>query len=874
MATSTLERSTTERSQLPVLSAKICPEVLPAHAVARPRLLDLLARRPWRIASITAGAGFGKSVLLLQWFATLEPGGCAVVALDEADNAPERFWRYVVASLQHARPGAFERTAQACGAPGGAEGLIAELLDEANALDGDLVLALEDLHTIRNKSVLATLARLLEHLPPALRVVFTSRQDVALPLPRWRARSWLVDVREADLAFTANETAQLFAALNENRLSSGEIERLTQVTEGWVTARQLAALAMLDSDPHQVVEGFCGRNRMVADFLGAEIIDRQTDDMREFMTAIAVADSFDPELCNLLTGRQDSVERLDELAAAMHFLVAVDDAGETYRYHHLLRDVLRADLARRHPDRYAQLHGLVAEVFERRGEFAAAAVHRIEGGDFDRAFRALFGSAHDLWERGDIETVTMQLRVFPIEYIEASPRRMLVYAHALSLCSRFDESREWLERAEKALHHDAAAAPEDHTMLDAMRVIAFNADGRGADGLERGRRALTQVEAGSDVGMLGRDLRQHLARAELLADDAPAARATLSARVAATSAVQAVRALGLSALIAGREGSLKVAAEQARRAITAAVAFDIPDHVVTVDAHLATLSLLVDRNEIAATAEPLAELNLLLERSPAFTSRVLIHIEEVRLVAARDGIDPALDLLREVGSLVDPVERPKLSERIVALEARLQLEAGELKRTTRLLERLPTDSLTRRLLDARWLLASDRPRDAIRLIGAGQFTQPRASVEAQVILVRASVMVGADPDPALRRLVDVAAPERFVRAVLDEGPVVARLVRRWAEASDTVEAERFAVELGAPRRRLSASSELIDPLSARERDVLRFLPSRLTSKEIAAECYMSVNTVKAHLKRIYRKLGVSTRAEAVERATMLGELHA
>jgi LuxR family maltose regulon positive regulatory protein len=187
---------------------------------------------------------------------------------------------------------------------------------------------------------------------------------------------------------------------------------------------------------------------------------------------------------------------------------------------------------------------------------------------------------------------------------------------------------------------------------------------------------------------------------------------------------------------------------------------------------------------------------------------------------------------------------------------------------------LSPGSPARRLLEARWLLAEDRPTEAMRVLERVDFAHLRDRVAAQLVLVRASLTIGVDADPALCRLVELAAPERFVRAVLDEGPVVARLVRRCAETADCLEAERFAIELGAPRRHLRAAPELIEPLSARERDVLRFLPSRLTTKEIAAECYMSANTVKAHLKRIYRKLAVSTRAEAVERATMLGELRA
>jgi LuxR family maltose regulon positive regulatory protein len=872
MATATVERGVNAAPALSVITAKICPELLPAHAVRRPRLLELLTRDDWRMASITAGPGVGKSVLLLQWLETLGADDQAVVVLDEADNAPERFWRYVVATLARARPGAFERSAGAYRSGCGSETLIGQILEDAAALNGVLVLAIEDLHTVRNTSILDAVARFFEHLPPQLRVVFTSRQDVALPIARWRARSWLVDIRGADLAFTEEETRQLFDALGERRLDATEIEQLTTVTEGWVAALQLAAVAMRDTDPHDVVSGFCGRSPMIADFLGSEIIDRQPDDVRDFMTAVAVADSFDSDLCTKLTGRRDSADLLWRLASTTHFLVAVDDARSSYRYHHLLREVLRADLARRNPERWERLHRLVADAYEGRGEIAATAVHLVAAGDYDRAFDLVFDSTFALWERDDIDTVRSKLDVFPIDYICASPHRMLVFALALVLSRRFDEGREWLDRAQRAIECDPGSSPGDLGLLEALRLLAFNVDGRGDGCIECGQRALARVEAGADIGPLGSHLREHLTRAHLLADDVDEARATLNASRDGAATSQVVLGHGLAARIAYREGSLNTAADRAERACTAAAAFGVPSHFVTIDAHLAAAGVLIDRNEIAAAAAPIETIHEILQRDPSFTYQVLTGLEEGRVAMAREGSDAALELVSELRSLVDASDRPHLRRRVAALEARLRIEADEPGRARLLVDRVPQHWPARRLLEARLLLASGRPLEACEAIGQFGFTNVRDCTEAQLLVVRGSLMAGTDVEPELRRLVDLAAPERFIRLVLDEGSVITRLIRQSAETSGGVEAERLAVELGAPRRRARLSSELVDPLSERERDVLRYLPSRLTTKEIAAECFMSTNTVKAHLKRIYRKLGVCTRAEAVERAVLVGEL--
>jgi LuxR family maltose regulon positive regulatory protein len=859
-------------TDVPVIGAKICRDLLPAHAIARPRLVALLGQREWRVASITAGPGLGKSVFLLQWLATLDADQCAVVTLDEADNAPERFWRYIAASLQRARPDGFARSARAARASCNSDVLVALLLEDAANLDRDLVLAIEDLHTIRNQAILEAIALLVDHLPPQVRVVFTSRKDVALPTARWRARSWLVDVRGIDLAFTQEETALLFDALGESRLDADVVERLTNVTEGWPAALQLAALAMRDHDPRDVVADLCGRSRMIADFLVAEVVDRQEVDMREFMTAISVADSFDAELCDALTGRNDSAQRLKELAATTHFLVLADDAQSTYRYHHLLRDVLRAELARQHPDSISRLHRMLADILERRGEASAAAVHLIAAGDHDRAFDLSFADTYEVWDRGNTESLRARIDAFPVEYISASPHRMLVYALTLSLCTRFDESREWIERAQKALEHDVAAPTDDIVLLDALRMLSFNVDGCGDEGCDGGARAWAEVERGSEIGMLGAHLPEHLTRALLMADNVEAAQATLETEHDGSANTQVVLALGLSARIAQRQGLLNAADEQAQRAFTAASAFGIPNHVVTIDAHLAMLGVLLDRNDIAGAADRIETISEILDRFPSFAYRVLVRLEEVRLALARDGVDVALELLSELRLVVDSGDRPTLSGRITALEARVRIEADELRRATVLVSRLAAGVPARDLLEARLVLASNQPGDSTNTLEQLAFANPRHRIEALLLLTRAALAANTDFEPHVREVVALAAPDRLVRSVLDEGSVVTRLVRQCAEASDSVEAERFAIELGAPPRQTRGSSELIVPLSDRERDVLRFLPGRLTTREIAAECFMSVNTVKAHLKRIYSKLGVSTRAEAVQRATMLGEL--
>ena len=219
--------------RLPLLSAKMTTQRLPTHVVARPRLLSTFASEDWRVATIVAGAGAGKSVLAAQLLASSVKCRGAVFHADDGDDRPERFWTYVVAALQRSEPGAFDGSESLLkGRTGRAELFVSQLLHDAEHLDRQMVLVVEDLHTIRDASILSALGEIVDYLPKQLRLVLTSRRDLDLPVARWRARSWLVEVRQDDLAFDHDETAQLVTALGMDGLAYEEIESLRTQTEG------------------------------------------------------------------------------------------------------------------------------------------------------------------------------------------------------------------------------------------------------------------------------------------------------------------------------------------------------------------------------------------------------------------------------------------------------------------------------------------------------------------------------------------------------------------------------------------------------------------------------------------------------------------
>lgn len=842
------------------------------EVIERPRLLHLLSRPDWRIAVVAASPGSGKTVFATQWVAN-GPADCAWLSLDPTDDHPEQFWHDVVRSLDHARPAAFagaERVATA--GRHGPEAVAAALAADASRLDRPLGLVLDDLDAVRDPAVLGSLAALVEALPPQLRLVCVTRRDPALPVGRWRARRWLVEVRQRDLCCDLDETTALLAALGEDRLGDDDLRTLHAKTEGWIAALNVAAVAMRGKPPGEAVAELTGRHALIAELLCNEVVDRQPDDVRELMIRTSIADHLDAEFCDVLTGRGDSLDRLRALEADTHLLAAVDDERTTFRYHPLLGELLRSELAHRSPDLADELHRIAADCFETRGDIGSAVHHLLAGGDRDRAFELVVGSAYDDFDRGDTALARTWLDAFPADFVTSDIARVIGYTQALSTYAGPEERVVWTTRCRVALESAGEPDPADRARVDALRLVQFVIDATGDDGVECGTRASTAVERGIDIGSLSQRVQPALAGAHLLAGDPEAAEDVLTRHPGGGELSDMVLVPAISARVALRRGSLHRAAERSAFALAAARSMAMPTHQGTLDARIAKLGVLTERNELAATDEVAGDLRELCERHESAAYAVLARLDEIRVAAARGGVDAALALIDEIRARHDERERPHLQHHVDVLEARLRIDAGQTDVGESLLARLPPDHADRPLLQARLHVARGETRDGRATLRFAHLSNRRDRLGAELLLVRLAVLEGTDPAQHLDRVVELAAPEGFVRSVLEEGATIARLVRRAADASATADAEALARSLGGPPRRRHRYDDTIVKFSRREADVLRFLPSRLTNHEIASECFVSVNTVKVHLRSIYAKLGVSSRSEAIELARAIGAL--
>ncbi|MCB0109903.1 MAG: tetratricopeptide repeat protein, partial [Caldilineaceae bacterium] len=357
----------------------------------RPRLLERLQNGLQRkLTLISAPAGFGKTTLISAWV-TSRRQPTAWLSLGAEESDPIRFLIYLVAALQSVAPAvgkgilALLQSPQPPTDSAGREFVLTALLNEIAAIEGDTLLVLDDYHLLDAAAIDEALTFLLDHLPPQMHLVITTRIDPDLPLARYRVRGQLTEVRAADLRFTPTEAAEFLNQMGLS-LSEEEVAALEARTEGWIAGLQMAALSMAGrADTAQFIQAFAGSHRFVLDYLAEEVLQRQPDHIRRFLLQTAILDQLSGPLCDAITGQADGQAMLEELERGNLFVVPLDDQRQWYRYHHLFADVLQARLMAEQPERVSSLHRRASEWYEQNALPAAAIRHAFAAEDFVRA---------------------------------------------------------------------------------------------------------------------------------------------------------------------------------------------------------------------------------------------------------------------------------------------------------------------------------------------------------------------------------------------------------------------------------------------------------------------------------------------------------
>jgi LuxR family transcriptional regulator, maltose regulon positive regulatory protein len=805
----------------PILATKLH---IPPHRpslVHRPRLIAWLNQGLHRkLTLISAPAGFGKTTLVSEWLDGLDRP-VAWLSLDAGDGDPSRFLAYLVAALQTVTPtlGGAVLTAIHAPQPPATEAILTALLNEIATIPGKITLVLDDYHTLDSAPIDHAIAFLLDHLPPQLHLVITTREDPQLPLARLRARDQMTELRAADLRFTPEEAAAFLAQAMGLSLAAEQVAALEARTEGWIAGLQLAALSLRGrTDVAQFVQAFAGDNRYIVDYLVEEVLQRQPAHVRAFLLQTAILDRLSGPLCDAVTGQQEGGARLEALERGNFFVVPLDDQRHWFRYHHLFADVLAAHLRAEQPDQIAVLHRRASAWYEQHGAATDAIRHALAGGDFAHAADLVELAVPALSRLRQEAMLLGWLRSLPSELVRARPVLSVTYAHLLldsgeieGVEGRLRDAEWWLETTEGRRAQPGAPAGEMVVVDEAAfrRLPGAIAVARVGQGLAQGHVADTVSYARRALDRLPED--DHLNRGGIAAFLGLAAWASGDLDSAYHSFAEGMAQLQMAGNIADAiggaitladmriaQGRLREAMGIYERALQLAVAHGKPALRGTADIYVGMSELHCERNDLHAATQCLRMSQELGEHTGFSQHRSRWRVAQARIREAQGDLGGALDMLQEAERLYVSAFSPNVRP-IAALRARVWVAQGRLGEAlswARERGLSSQDALSylrefEHITLARVLLThaqSDRAEHALsEAMGLlGRLLQPaeaggRVGSVIEILLLQALAHQARGDIPAalapLSRALVLAEPESYVRMVVDEGPPLAALLQ-------------------------------------------------------------------------------------------------
>jgi LuxR family transcriptional regulator, maltose regulon positive regulatory protein len=890
---------------VPLLATKLyIPSPRPT-VVRRARLIERLNRalhnKPG-VTLVSAPAGFGKTTLLIEWVAT-SGQKVAWLSLDEEDNDPTRFFTYLIAAIRTVVP---EFGADALRVlqtprpqPLPLESMLTSHLNELTAIGDDLLLVLDDYHVLESRPLNQALMFLIEHMPPHLHLVLATREDPNLPLARLRARGQLFELRAADLRFTADEAAEFLNQGMRLQLSPRDVAVLEQRTEGWIAGLQLAALSMQGrADTANFIESFTGSHRFVLDYLVEEVLHRQPHYIQRFLLRTSILERMCAPLCDAVLPDHSlsGQETLEYLERANLFIVPLDQERRWYRYHHLFAELLRqrmqhsvlSSTPEHADDPLRELHIRASQWYEDNGLDVEAFQHAAAAGDIDRAERLIEGKGIPLHMRGAVTAVLDWLESLPISVLEARPWLWWRHATLLLVSGQTTGVEEKLQAAETALIAALHGAEADNQtrhwigrIAAARAVLALTRYDAEAM-LTQSRRALEYLPA--DNLSTRANANWTLGYGYLLLGDRESARQALTEGVALSQACGDVFTNILASIGLGNvqetANELHAATETYRRVLQ--LAGDQPLQILH-EAQLGLARVLYEWNELDA-AQTYGEQSLQLARQyeRVIDRFLMCEVFLARLKLARGDVAGAAAILRNAEQSARQQGFMQRLPEIAAGQVLVLVRQGNLEEAARLAQahQLP-------LSQARVHIA--RGEAAATLTVLEQFRQrveERGWKDEQLralILQALAYDVQGEKERALQALQEallLAEPEGFIRSFVDEGAAMAKLLSEAAVKGilpDYVSTLQAAFDVEPPDRKAKPSPSLlplIEPLSQRELEVLQLIAEGLSNDEIGKRLFLALDTVKGHNRRIYDKLQVQRRTEAVARARELGLLKA
>ncbi len=891
-----------------ILKTKLFIPPLRATFVSRARLIKKLNNGLERqLTLISAPAGFGKTTIVSEWAQGLGDGyQVAWLSLGENDNSLHRYLFYLVASLQERIDHIGDEMLELLQSPQlpGVESLLILLINDLVDYPEHVLLVLDDYHLIGDLEIHQAMEFLVENAPKQFHLVVVTREEPLLHLARLRARDQLAELRARDLRFTNDEAAEFLNHVMGLNLSGEEVSALEERTEGWIAGLQLAALSMRGRDDIAgFVMAFDGSHRYVMNYLIEEVLEQQPEDVQDFLLKTAILDKLSGSLCDALTSRKDSQQQLEQLEQANLFVIPLDNERSWYLYHHLFADLLRQKLAHSHADDLPRLHQQASEWYEQADFLQDAIQHAIAAGDHERTAEL----AERYWPDWNAPYQMLKwVSTLSDEIVFDRPVLGVAYAQALMNAGELEAADKRLKDVEKLLAHpDAKMIIVDEAQFEMLpaSIATWRAYHARAVGdtpstiqyIEQALKLLPEDDLSNRSTLFGMLALSHWANGEL-----EKAYQVFSKDVFLNDQYKITGSFVLADM--KRElGQLREAQQICDQSLKLAEAHDPPMPQGTEITYSYFGELYWEQGELEQAAQTVVSAKSLGEKVDLPVWKQYWFITKAKIEGSLGNLDAALDLLDEASRQFVrtpvPVVRP-----IPAMQARIWIRQGQLGKSQQWVteQGLTTGDaisymrLYEHITLAHLLIAQYRREKEPEIAGkATEFLDRllEAAIDRkwirsviEILILRALLDkeqgFASSAIAHLEHALVLAEPEGFVQVFIDEGPEMASLLY---EALTRDIAPRHVQHLLAvypahDKEREPSTSQpedpyWVEPLSKRESEILALIAEGGTNQEVAAKAFLSLNTVKAHTRRIYRKLGVNSRMQAIIKARALGILN-
>lgn len=902
------QKKSQNREGNPFLATKLFIPKAHDKLIVRPDLLGKLnAYDNHKMTLVSAPAGFGKTTILTQWIAQCNHP-VAWLSLDEKDNDPYSFLRYFIAALQtvDSKVGAAAANGLQTVQKQSLTAVLIPLLNDIAEREYRLCLVLDDYHCIESPEVHEILRYIFQHMPPQMHLILSTRVDPPLPLAKMRARKTLAEIRIDELCFKRQDIGHFFHEIIGLPLSHKELSVLKQRTEGWAAGLQLVAISLLGSEDTQgFIEAFAGDNRFIADYLMEEVLQKQNEGTSKFLLRTSVLGQLSADLCDHILETEDSQSTLEDLEHQNLFIIPLDNKRKWFRYHHLFRDLLYQRLKKEDNALISELLVKASRWHEKSGYKDSAVDYAIAAEDFTYAAKLLEQISAQYWSYDQRTKLTIWLEKIPQEYIHEYPELCLLFAWVLLDDNRREEAIENLiiveqfigglqgREIEGAVIHEKFDIQEIRGKMFVLRALVETGSGDFPRIIEFAENGLEHLPLGSHSwranGLLALGIAYSL-KGEL---DSAVGSYIQSMKLSKTAGNLDLYFRAGIWLVA----RLTYAAQLDQAISICEEMFDVikKDNLehspFATGVYLSWGNIMYERNRLEEAFRYIKRDFEKIEAALDISHKAWCYCCMMKILSAQNDMAGVNFVIEKLERMEAAFELPySFSLLTGSWKAKMWLLQGENDKVQRwfldkkltLSDEIEAYRDLGHIILARSLFAENRiveVRDLLRKLIRGGEKLGRSLLLIEALLVYAQVVQvdgdSAEAGAAVGRALRLAEKGKCVRVFLNEGQPVARLIEQLLDEKEDVP-RSFAQQLLAEFKisEITESEMQQEPalLSERELEILRFIAAGLSNKKIMEKLYISLSTVKTHLRNIYVKLDAHSRTEAVAKALELNLL--